>query len=649
MKKNIYKFLLILIFFFVVLILNSNTSFAFEFNGQEIPEFFSNDYQYYVYIFDGSRLICNCSNDSPFFVDNYYSFGAPVLSKNPKINAFLYRWTGTEWVFYRESAGYWNHFGNLEEYPILHSSYTVLDHLGNEYFIPISNNNNSNLTDWEDILSNFDLPVSSYLYDNNIIFFDNVNQFYTLVSSDKPIILNSSACSSCINNHSSNCQENDLQECVHIEQNFRVYYFDPNDDICDYVLVNQKSISPEMLNISTFAGQFFSNGWEYLKDFKKDDLNWIFYNHNNRLDFLYNSADINNNDFNNVVNHLTTNFNATNILSLVNNLDTSLVADKNFVLPNLDNIEGLFEYNIIYYDFNGEFYGLLSSSSPISYDVGGCRECNGGSFLNHLSGDCLHCQIGSNVLHALYNPDAFPTPNYNSEYMLNTELFELFFYKLNVEDDWGIGLPFGQHFEIVYCDYDVYTREGDLFYEPIDYSNFQNHVMQRFPDTTLKDNYYNHFNNLNNSENNENWLIRVLKSLFTPKEDTFLNFPNLIKNRFRFVDSISSAIGSLKEIFLDIDENSSVAPSLTIHNINSKFYQGDLTYLDLSWYTPFKPYGDLIITGFVYIFYLLRLFAHIPDIIHGMNSYAEVHSDRNQLIRSEKNGTSYYFRKNQRF
>lgn len=52
-------------------------------------------------------------------------------------------------------------------------------------------------------------------------------------------------------------------------------------------------------------------------------------------------------------------------------------------------------------------------------------------------------------------------------------------------------------------------------------------------------------------------------------------------------------------------------------NVESKYFEGELTYIDMSWYKPFKPYGDLVITGFVYLFFLWRLFVHLPGIIHG--------------------------------
>ena len=39
--------------------------------------------------------------------------------------------------------------------------------------------------------------------------------------------------------------------------------------------------------------------------------------------------------------------------------------------------------------------------------------------------------------------------------------------------------------------------------------------------------------------------------------------------------------------------------------------------MDLSWYAPYKNYGDTIIAGFIYVFFLWRIFINLPNIISG--------------------------------
>ena len=56
--------------------------------------------------------------------------------------------------------------------------------------------------------------------------------------------------------------------------------------------------------------------------------------------------------------------------------------------------------------------------------------------------------------------------------------------------------------------------------------------------------------------------------------------------------------------------------------------QQTVKVIDFSWYAPFKTYGDLIITGFVYAFFLWRIFINLPNIIHGLGGVV----DSNQML-----------------
>lgn len=61
------------------------------------------------------------------------------------------------------------------------------------------------------------------------------------------------------------------------------------------------------------------------------------------------------------------------------------------------------------------------------------------------------------------------------------------------------------------------------------------------------------------------------------------------------------------------------APKLSLHLGSTKYTsEGDFVILDLSWYAPFKAYGDLVLTGFIYLFFIWRLFISAPSIIHGV-------------------------------
>lgn len=114
----------------------------------------------------------------------------------------------------------------------------------------------------------------------------------------------------------------------------------------------------------------------------------------------------------------------------------------------------------------------------------------------------------------------------------------------------------------------------------------------------------------------------LLKNLFIPKEESFLKFQNVFKEKLGFIDSIKYSINSIKEMLNNIES----VPKMTL-NVNSKYYKGELTIVDLGWYSQYKTYGDLVITGFIYVFFFLRLWNHISNILNGTSSFVGSASD----------------------
>lgn len=124
-------------------------------------------------------------------------------------------------------------------------------------------------------------------------------------------------------------------------------------------------------------------------------------------------------------------------------------------------------------------------------------------------------------------------------------------------------------------------------------------------------------------------LIDLLKSalefLFVPSEERITAITNTVSSKFDFIDTIKYSIESLKNIINNLGN----APKLEI-TIGVTKYSSEQTVkvLDFSWYAPFKTYGDLIITGFVYAFFLWRIFINLPNIIHGLGGAV----DSNQML-----------------
>lgn len=110
-----------------------------------------------------------------------------------------------------------------------------------------------------------------------------------------------------------------------------------------------------------------------------------------------------------------------------------------------------------------------------------------------------------------------------------------------------------------------------------------------------------------------------------PSEERITAISNTVSSKFAFVDTIKYSIQSLQNIINNVGN----APKLEI-SIGATKYNNEqkVIVLDFSWYAPFKTYGDLIITGFVYAFFLWRLFINLPNIIHGLGGVV----DSNQML-----------------
>lgn len=100
--------------------------------------------------------------------------------------------------------------------------------------------------------------------------------------------------------------------------------------------------------------------------------------------------------------------------------------------------------------------------------------------------------------------------------------------------------------------------------------------------------------------------------LFIPDEEHLNLIPNTVNEKFAVVDTIKGVINELKIILSNANPNT----SLNV-DVESKYFSGSVKVIDLSWYQPFKEYGDLVLTGFIYIMFVWRVFVHLPNIISG--------------------------------
>lgn len=112
----------------------------------------------------------------------------------------------------------------------------------------------------------------------------------------------------------------------------------------------------------------------------------------------------------------------------------------------------------------------------------------------------------------------------------------------------------------------------------------------------------------------------LFSSLFVPSEDRLLAISNTVSLKFSFVDSLKIAMNSIK----DIINNLGNAPKLTLNLGATKYIdEGNYVILDLSWYAPYKSYGDIVLTGFIYLIYVWRLFCHLPSLFNATASASD--------------------------
>lgn len=111
-------------------------------------------------------------------------------------------------------------------------------------------------------------------------------------------------------------------------------------------------------------------------------------------------------------------------------------------------------------------------------------------------------------------------------------------------------------------------------------------------------------------------LSDTLTILFVPDESNVDELTNTVDEKFGFIDSIELCIDTVQDMINNIENGSAVFKV----DIDSPWYSGEVTLFDLAWYVPFKTYGDLVFTGFAYIFFIFRVYKSIPSIINGFSS-----------------------------
>lgn len=78
--------------------------------------------------------------------------------------------------------------------------------------------------------------------------------------------------------------------------------------------------------------------------------------------------------------------------------------------------------------------------------------------------------------------------------------------------------------------------------------------------------------------------------------------------------------------YVSMLKSSTTAPCFNI-TFNNKYIQGTYAVVDLSWYAPYKQYGDNIICMFSYLGFVWHCFKHATSIISGASADYKVYTD----------------------
>lgn len=113
-------------------------------------------------------------------------------------------------------------------------------------------------------------------------------------------------------------------------------------------------------------------------------------------------------------------------------------------------------------------------------------------------------------------------------------------------------------------------------------------------------------------------ILSGLTDLFVPEQSYFETAFDSIAEKLPFVGVIVAFFQNLWESLVSLNTNECPEPFVV-----DVVYSGQvlsLTIFDLSWYEPYKPYGDLILSGFIIFTFVTNIFFNLNNIIRGTNS-----------------------------
>lgn len=155
------------------------------------------------------------------------------------------------------------------------------------------------------------------------------------------------------------------------------------------------------------------------------------------------------------------------------------------------------------------------------------------------------------------------------------------------------------------------------------------HFWNSFNNMSLKDFIIDVHNEIEKSVNplSDDNKVEFDKAMSAINNDTFIGSFNQIKDDYipKILDSLK---GQCAALTFKTASASNKYVSIPAHTI----------ILDLSWYLPYKPYGDMVLSGFMWLSFLWLLFKRFPAIISGEGMITEslLSLDENSTLKDER-------------
>ena len=135
-------------------------------------------------------------------------------------------------------------------------------------------------------------------------------------------------------------------------------------------------------------------------------------------------------------------------------------------------------------------------------------------------------------------------------------------------------------------------------------------------------------------------ILNGIAAIFVPRDDFVQHRIDSINQRFDVFRSISQTWDTVKGAIQA--QNWANAPTVTVNMKNRSEsgygfdYGGTSVVLDMSWYKDYKPLCDTIISAFLWLFFIWRLYARLPDIISGAGMVYMKMDDMPNRMKDEK-------------